>query len=173
MCKLLILLHHTLSGKCYALYLAATLVLVQEQWGANTIYETASKLFGGDSAMIFNASIEKRSTNSNFWVRISSGGVRVVHVKGYGAKKLGMSLETQGDQTFWWRVSRKIAGTSLRCPKGLRTKKFVFNVWRLALLIGWGLVVLRCLGEEIRHLTCDSPHEPQEQKSPKKKLAQK
>ena len=42
----------------------------------------------------------QRSTNPNFWVRISSGGMGVFHVDGGRAKKFGMCLETQGNQTF-------------------------------------------------------------------------
>ena len=43
----------------------------------------------------------KRNPNPNFWVRISSGGVGVFHVKGWGAKKLDMCLETQEIKLFW------------------------------------------------------------------------
>ena len=38
--------------------------------------------------------------NPNSWVWISSGGVGVFHVKGWGAKKFGMSLEAHGNQAF-------------------------------------------------------------------------
>ena len=46
----------------------------------------------------------KRSAISNFWVRISSGGVGVFHMNRWGAKKFAMSLETQGNKTFGWDV---------------------------------------------------------------------
>ena len=39
----------------------------------------------------------KRNPNANFLVRISSGS----STRGGGGKKLGMSFETQGNQTFW------------------------------------------------------------------------
>ena len=40
----------------------------------------------------------KRSANSKFWVRISSGGVRVFHVKGWGPTSSECPRETK---TFW------------------------------------------------------------------------
>ena len=48
-----------------------------------------------------------------------------------GAKKFGMSVETQGNQTFWRDVPGFFAGISRRCPKSLRKKKSVFNFWPL------------------------------------------
>ena len=62
----------------------------------------------------------ERSTNPNVWVRISSGGVGVLHVKGVGAKKFGMSLETQEKTNFLardgilpgYRVDRAEDGTT-------------------------------------------------------------
>ena len=76
--------------------------------------------------------------------------------EGVGAKKFGMSLETQGNQTFWavdipgfcrdipeWpeKLSRDFAGISQSGPKSLRTRKFVFIFWPLTW--GWGRVGLR------------------------------
>ena len=48
----------------------------------------------------FKNQARKRSTNPNFWVRTSSSGVEVFHVKGWGAKKFGMSLETRETKLF-------------------------------------------------------------------------
>ena len=45
-------------------------------------------------------------------VRISSGGVGVFHVKGWGAKKFDMSLETQGIKPFWRDIPGFFAGIS-------------------------------------------------------------
>ena len=42
----------------------------------------------------------KKSTNPNFWVLISSGGV-VSLCEGVGAKKFGISLETRETKHFW------------------------------------------------------------------------
>ena len=62
--------------------------------------------------------------NPNFLVQISSGGV------GVGAKKFGMSFETQGKQTFWrdilgfWRDIPWV-------PQKFEKNKFVFIFWAL------------------------------------------
>ena len=64
----------------------------------------------------------KRNPNPNYLVRISSGGVGVFHAEGVGAKKFGMSFETQGNQTFWRDIPGFLAGISRRRPKSLRTK---------------------------------------------------
>ena len=77
----------------------------------------------------------KRNQNPNFVVRISSGGLGVFHMKGLGqkvrygggAKKFGMSSESQGNQTFW----RDIPGCWRdipRAPKKFEKKEFVFNL---------------------------------------------
>ena len=60
---------------------------------------------------------------TNRRLRASSGGVGVFQVKGVGAKKFGMYLETQGNQTFGRDTPRIFAGISRRCPKSLRTKR--------------------------------------------------
>ena len=44
-----------------------------------------------------------------------------------GAKKFGMSFETQGNQTFW-RDIRDSAGISQSCPKSLRNKKSLCSI---------------------------------------------
>ena len=51
-------------------------------------------------------------------------GWGVFHVKGWGAKKFGMSLETQGNQNFFFGgISRDFAGISRqKSPKSLRKK---------------------------------------------------
>ena len=73
----------------------------------------------------FQLGKKKRNPNPNFLVRISSGGVRGFHVNGVGAKKFGVSFETQGSQTFGGDI-QDFAGISRGCPKSLR-KKCVFN----------------------------------------------
>ena len=50
----------------------------------------------------------EKNTNSDFWVRISSGGVGGLPREGMGAKKFGMSLETQ---------EKTKAGISRGCPR--------------------------------------------------------
>ena len=52
-----------------------------------------------------NLSGKKKKPNPNFWVRIFSGGLPR---EGVGAKKFGMSLETQGNQTFGQDFCRDI-----------------------------------------------------------------
>ena len=43
-----------------------------------------------------------------------------------GAKKFGMSFETQENQNFWGGISRDFAGgISPGCPKSLKKKMFV------------------------------------------------
>ena len=46
--------------------------------------------------------------------------------EGVGARKFGMSFETQGNQPFW-RDIPGFAGISRGCPKSLTKKRFVFN----------------------------------------------
>ena len=67
--------------------------------------------------------------NPNFLVRISLGGAGVFHVKGVGAKKFGMSLETREIKLFFGGISRDFGGISRDfggisqgCPKSLRKK---------------------------------------------------
>ena len=71
-----------------------------------------------------------KSKNPNFLVQISSGGVGLFHVKGVGAKKSGMSFESQGTKLLGrifrdfcrdvpglsGPISRDIAILSLRYP---------------------------------------------------------
>ena len=71
----------------------------------------------------------KRNPNPNFLVRISSAGVGVFHVKGWGPKSSvcpSDSFETQGYQTFWRDIPgfcRDIPGA----PEKFEKKMFVFN----------------------------------------------
>ena len=59
-----------------------------------------------------------RKNNTNFWLRISSGGVGVFHVKGGGgAKKFGMSLETQGNKALGWDIPRFLPDILGVCEK--------------------------------------------------------
>ena len=65
--------------------------------------------------------------NPNFSVRLSSGGVAVVHVQGMGAKKIGMCFETQENQTLLWGIPGFLPGCPIcrGCPKSLRKKIYV------------------------------------------------
>ena len=67
----------------------------------------ATMTFAAVSAII---QARKRNPNQNFWVRISSGGVGVFHVRGLGAKKFGMSFETHETQAFWRVILGFLAG---------------------------------------------------------------
>ena len=69
-----------------------------------------------------NQKKRRRNPNPNFFVRISSVGVGVFHVKGWGAKKFGMSFETQGNQTSWRDISGFLPGITRGCPKSVRKK---------------------------------------------------
>ena len=68
-----------------------------------------------------------------------SGGVGGLQREMVGAKKFGMSFETQGKPTFFLfgGISRDFAGISRRRPKSLREKKvfFVFNFRSLTLAL--------------------------------------
>ena len=55
----------------------------------------------------------KRNPNPNFGVRISSGGVGVFHVKGWGPRSSVCPFEAQGNQTFW----RDIPGLCRDIPR--------------------------------------------------------
>ena len=66
----------------------------------------------------------KRSTNSNFRARIISGLPRELG----GATKLGMSLETWGNQTFGRDVPGFWPGYPGGCPKSLRKEK-LFSIF--------------------------------------------
>ena len=59
---------------------------------------------------------KRKIANSNFLVRISSGGVGGLPRKGLGARKFVMPLEIQVKQTFWG----DIPGLLLGCPRGAR-----------------------------------------------------
>ena len=63
---------------------------------------------------------EKGAQNPNFWVWVSSGWGGVLSREGVGAKKFGMSLKTQRNQTFW----RDVPGFRQEThPKSYRIKK--------------------------------------------------
>ena len=78
----------------------------------------------------------KRNPNPNFLVRISSGGVGVFRVNGWGPKKFGMSFETQGNQTF----GRDVPGFCRdipELPEKFEKRKFVFNFWPIKVTKKW------------------------------------
>ena len=68
---------------------------------------------------------EKRSPNPNFLVRISLGGVGGLPREGVGAKKHGMSFETQGNQSFW----RDIPGGARKFEKQVCAQFSFPNLW--------------------------------------------
>ena len=72
---------------------------------------------------------KKKSTNLNFGVRMSYGGVRVFHVN--GARKFGMSFEAQGNQTFL-RDTRSIFGPQVLLPAKVDVPHFLEKVPKLA-----------------------------------------
>ena len=61
------------------------------------------------------AQARKRSTNPNFWVRISSGGVGVFHMKGGGQK-----VRYVRESKLLGRISRDFARISRKCLKSLK-----------------------------------------------------
>ena len=65
-------------------------------------------------------------------VQIFSGGVGVFHVKGWGPKKFGMSLETREIKLFWAGYPGLLPGYPGSIRK-FEKKKFVFNFWPLHL----------------------------------------
>ena len=67
-----------------------------------------------------NTQVSKRNSDPNFLVRISSGGVGVFHVKGWGPNTFGMSFETQVHVTG--RVWRDIPGYRWRDIPGVPEK---------------------------------------------------
>ena len=52
----------------------------------------------------------KRSTNPNFWIRISSVGMGVFHVKGWGPKRSVCPLKPREKKPFLWEIPRDVAG---------------------------------------------------------------
>ena len=52
-------------------------------------------------------------------------------MKGVGAEKFGMSLETNGNRSFLVGFPRIFTGISRKRPKNLRIKMFGFNFWPL------------------------------------------
>ena len=65
------------------------------------------------------------SDNLNFLVRISSGGVGVFHVKGWGPKSSVCPSKPRETKLFG-RISQDFAGISREHPKSWRNK-IVFN----------------------------------------------
>ena len=75
---------------------------------------------------------QKKNPNLNFWVRIFSGGVGGLPRESVGAKKFGMSPETQGIKLFW----RDIPGFCRdipEAPKKFEKKMFGLNFWPLTI----------------------------------------
>ena len=62
---------------------------------------------------------QKARTNPNFWVRISSGGVGVFHVKGWGSKSSACPSKPRRTKLFGG-MPWDLAGISGGCPKCLR-----------------------------------------------------
>ena len=74
---------------------------------------------------LLKAETRERSTNSNFWVRISSGGAGIFHVKcGCGG------LEGQGNKLLGG-ISRDFGWDILGAPEKLEKTflMFVFSIW--------------------------------------------
>ena len=68
----------------------------------------------------------KTKPNPNFLVRISSGGVGVFHVKGWGPKSSVCPSKHRETKLFGW-ISRDFARDILGVPEKFEKKKFVFN----------------------------------------------
>ena len=64
---------------------------------------------------------KKKSANLNFWVRTSSVGVGVFHVKGWGPKS-SVCPSKPGKPSFWAGYPRIFAGISRGCLKSSRIK---------------------------------------------------
>ena len=81
----------------------------------------------GSNTLLFNTSalanslLLKRNPNPNFWVWISSGGMAVFHVKGWGPKS-SVCPSKPGKPNFFAGYPRIFAGISRGCPKSLRKK---------------------------------------------------
>ena len=73
---------------------------------------------------IGNSQARKRNPNPNFLVRISSNGMGVFEVKGWGPKS-SVCTEKRRETKLFAGISGIFGGISRRCPKSLRTKKFV------------------------------------------------
>ena len=65
---------------------------------------------------------EKRNINPNFWVRISSGGVGVFHVKGWGPKGSVCPSKNPRKPNFWAGYPGIFAVISRGRPKSSRNK---------------------------------------------------
>ena len=76
----------------------------------------------------------KRNPNPNFLVRISSGGVRVFHVKGWGPKS-SVCPSKPRETNLFGGISRGFGRDIPGCPKSLRKRKFVFNFGSLQKIV--------------------------------------
>ena len=77
----------------------------------------------------------KRKPNPNFLVRISSGGVGVFHVKGWGPKSSVCPLKP-GEIELFWRDIPGFCRDNPEVPEKFEKKWFVFNFWPLILQFG-------------------------------------
>ena len=68
----------------------------------------------------------KNNPNTNFLVRISSGGVGVFHVKGWGSKSSVCPSKSRETKVFGG-MSQDFGGISWGAPEKFEKKKFVFN----------------------------------------------
>ena len=104
-------------------------LLEQALWHGHPTWTSMTRLRVWKTVGLISASpkvqARKRNPHPNFWVRISSGGVGVFHVKGWGPKSSACPAKP-GKPSFFRGISWDFAGISQECPKSLRTKQFVF-----------------------------------------------
>ena len=90
---------------------------------APVVVKNQSPIFPGFTAFsrgpISLNQARKRNPNPNFWVRISSGGVGVFHVNGWGPKTSVCPSKSRETKLFGG-VPRDFAGVSRGCTKSLR-----------------------------------------------------
>ena len=86
----------------------------------------------------------RRSTNPNFWVRISSGGVGVFHMKGWGPKN-SVCPRNQRKQIFWRDISgfcRDVLGVpekfEKKCVQFLAPNSVYFAIASISPAMGSG-----------------------------------
>ena len=100
-------------------------------WEVPDVPGLTPKLFLGHFYQIPLFQARKRSTNSNFWTRISSSSVGVFQVKGFG-----MSLGTRATKLFWWDIlGFHLLPGYLGGPRKVLERKSVFNFWPLLLCL--------------------------------------
>ena len=68
--------------------------------------------------------------SQTFWVQISSGGVGVFHIKGWGPKSSECPSKPRED-TLFAGISRDFGGISRVCPKSLKQKRSQCSTWPL------------------------------------------